>query len=233
MDLPRRELLAGIGSASVIGTAGCLGGGGSDTGSNTDVGTPSGPSLSTALSQCTDTTVEPVSSLPSPTMGQSEAAVSIEVFEDFACSHCQTFSTEVFPQIREQFISEGVVSFQFRDFPIPVDPWSWYAASAARSTQDIGGEASFFKFTKKIYEQQSVLLDNGYQLIHDAAEAAGISGCTAAVAAETLAYQDVVRDDKQSGIELEVPGTPAVFVNVTLLQDYRWETVKQAVETER
>ncbi|MFD1565346.1 DsbA family protein [Haloarchaeobius amylolyticus] len=215
MRTTRRSTLVALGGTLALSTtAGCLGG--------------SGESLP---DDCDGGEVETVESLSRPALGPEDAAVTVDVFEDFACGHCATFSNNVYPQIESNYIEPGDVRYRYFDYPIPVDEtWSWRAASAARAVQDRTDAETFFSFAKALYEEQSRLGEDGYQFIREVADDHDIDGCTIAAAADQEAYREVVEADKQTGDDRDIPGTPAVFVDGTLLESYEWDTVSAAID---
>jgi len=46
-----------------------------------------------------------------PTIGNTLAKIEMILFEDFRCSHCCTFSKEIFPQINSKYIATGQVRY--------------------------------------------------------------------------------------------------------------------------
>lgn len=216
MPPTRRSYLAAVGGAAALGsTAGCLGGSASALPDGCDVGD-----------------LDPVSSLARPALGPEDAAVTVDVFEDFACPHCQTFTEEVYPEIRSTYVDPGDVQYRFFDFPIPVDDtWSWAAASAARAVQERADAETFFAFTEGVYANQDRLSEEGYQVVHDLADELGVDGCTVAAAAEQEPYRSVVEADREEGVSREVPGTPAVYVDGDLLDGYGLNTVDSAIQS--
>ena len=222
MRSTRRSYLAALGGTAALGSlAGCFSALEGNGGGN---GLPEG---------CDVGTLDSVSSLPRPTLGPEDAPVTVEVFEDFACPHCQTFTTDVYPEIKSNYIDAGDVRYRFFDFPIPVDEtWSWAAASAARAVQDSADDETFFAFTKGVYENQDALPDDGYEIVHDLADELGVDGCTVAAAADQEPYREVVEADRQTGADRDIPGTPAVYVNGELLDNYGWDAVSSAIDSE-
>jgi len=216
MPTTRRSYLAAVGGAAALGaTAGCLGGSASALPDGCDVGE-----------------LDSVSSLARPALGPEDAPVTVDVFEDFACPHCQTFTAEVYPEIRSTYVEPGDVRYRFFDFPIPVDDtWSWAAASAARAVQARTDAETFFAFTEGVYANQGRLSEEGHQVVHDLAADLGVDGCTVAAAAEQEPYREVVEADKREGVAREVPGTPAVYVDGDALSGSGWNTVDSAIRS--
>ncbi|HEX6302689.1 MAG TPA: thioredoxin domain-containing protein, partial [Anaerolineales bacterium] len=50
-------------------------------------------------------------------LGEAEAPVTIEVFEDFQCPACKTFTEDIEPLVIENYVSGGQVRYVFRHFP--------------------------------------------------------------------------------------------------------------------
>jgi len=54
--------------------------------------------------------------LPELTVGDA-AGVPVVEYGSLTCPHCATFSREIFPQLKKDFIDTGKVRFIFREFP--------------------------------------------------------------------------------------------------------------------
>lgn len=178
-----------------------------------------------------DSNVETVDSLPTPTLGAEDAPVTVAVFEDYSCPHCQRYAQETFPQIRDEYVEEGVVRYEHHDFPIPVDErWSWQTASAARAVQDTVDDETFYAFASAVYEHMgSYSLD----VLESVAEDVGADPGTVRSAAEDEVYRPVLEADRERGLERGVEGTPTVFVDGSATQGYDWSTVAAAIESAR
>jgi len=171
-----------------------------------------------------------VSELPAPTLGPSDADVTVTAFEDFACPHCATYSLEVFPDIRSEYVESGVVRYEFRDFPIPVDEqWSWQAASAARGVQDETDDATFFEYAHALFENQN---DFSQGLITDLAKEVGAPGCAIQADAVNETYRPVIEADRQRAVDRGAQGTPAVYVAGRSVSP-SYDAIANAIEAER
>ena len=192
----RRQYLAAVAGAGTTALAGCVGGGGDNA----------------AGGGSCDAVEEPaVESLPTPVLGDPSADVTVRVFEDYACPHCATYSLDVFPRIREEFVDPGEVRYEFHDFPIPVsERWSWTVASAARGVQDETDVEAFFEFGHAAFENQS---SYSLGLLRRLAGDVGAPECAVWNDARNESYRPVVETDRALAREIGVSGTPAVFVN--------------------
>ena len=186
MNLTRRSVLA----TGFVGLAGCLGGGDVEPGSEeTDLGVP--------------------------TIGDPDAPITVEVYEDFSCGFCQQFKRQLFPVIETRWIEPGEVRYERRDFPIPVDAWSVPVANAARAVQDTEGDEAFFTFTDEAYEY---LGQYSYDRLATIADELGYDGAAVRSAAEEERYQTSIDADHARGESLGVGGTPTVVVEETIVE---------------
>lgn len=214
MNHTRRSYLAATGTVAV-GTAigGCLG----------------GPPAAETDHSCDLTERDPVSELPQPRVGPSDATVTVAVFEDFSCPHCARFATGDFSRLKEEFADDPAVAFEHYDFPIPVDEWSERVANAARSIQEAHDDETFFEFSVAAYENQD---DYSWQLVGDLAEDVGVDPCRTLSDATYGTYNQVLEANKQDGETRGIPGTPATFVNGELTQS-AYSNIESAIESNR
>lgn len=199
--LSRRQYLGAMAATGVGLVAGCLGddSGGGDT----------------------------VDDLPIPTLGDDDAPVTMTVYEDFACPHCQTFERDIFPDIYSQYIEPGDVRFRRRDFPIPVSNWSYPIASGMRAIQDGADDAAFFDAVEVIYTHQD---SYSFGVIENVGDEVADLGSEARSAAEDETYRPVVEDDRSAGQDAGIEGTPGVLVEGTVLGSYDFNTIASAID---
>lgn len=211
----RGFLAATVGTAGAI--AGCSGG-----------GSQSEPTGSVETS-----TPVPGQPLSTPVAGDPDADVTVAVYEDYACPHCATYSESVYPEIRDDYLSDGTIRYEFHDFPIPVDETvSWQAASAARAVQDGVGDAAYFTYSKRLFENQDRLGPDVYAELTDGID---VDGETVRTAAMDELYRPTVSGDREAGIDRGVQGTPTVFVNEESVEwsEISYEPVQSAIEAAR
>jgi len=211
----RRAFLAGS-VVAVTASAGCLGGGGASE-------APELGEIAPTSTPDTDGT------LPAPVAGDPDADVTVAVFEDYACSHCATYSMEVFPQIASEYLEPGTIRYEFHDFPIPVDETvSWQAANAARAVQANAGSQAFFEYSEALFANRSTLGPSTYADLSDT-----VDGGTVREAATDRTYDRTVREDRQRGLDRGVGGTPEVFVDGSKVEGASYDAVSSAIEAAR
>lgn len=213
MKRTRRDVLATAGGILFAGIAGC-------TGTDSEAESDDQGSTTAAF--------DPSESLPTPTLGADDAPVTVAVYADFACPHCQNYELETFPQLREQYIDEDVVRYEHHHLPIPVDEqWSWELPSAALGVLDTVGVAEYFEFSHTMYEH---LGSYSYDTVETVAESVGADPGLVRRAAEEELYREIVETDRQNGIDAGVEATPTIFVDGSKTSHYKWSTVAEAVE---
>jgi protein-disulfide isomerase len=70
--------------------------------------------------------------------GAQAVPLTIEIFSDFACSHCKHLHEEVIPLLKRDYVSTGKARIVYRQFPLPANVHSREAASYAVAAEKIG-----------------------------------------------------------------------------------------------
>ena len=146
-----------------------------------------------------------------PMIGDQNAKITMVEFSDFECPYCATFSLEVFPEIKKEYVDTGKVKVVFKNFPLPFHN---DAAAAALAAECANEQNKFWEYEAKLFENQSDLSkDNLKKLAADLGlDANQFNECL-----DTSKYQDEVKNDMQEGIDNKVEGTPSFFINGELV----------------
>lgn len=169
-------------------------------------------------------------------MGDPNAPVVIDVFEDFQCSACRIYSEEIETRIAETYVAAGQVYYIFHQYPF-ID-----RASATKESQQAANASMCAAEQGLFWEYHDILFANWN------GENAGAFNDKRLVAfAETLnldmglftdcfeenRYRDEIQADFELGTEMGVSGSPSVFVNgqhITPGFVPGFEDIQQAVE---
>ena len=54
------------------------------------------------------------------TEGSENAKIEILVFESLTCPHCASFHTDVYPELKKNFIDKGLVKIEYKSFPLDI-----------------------------------------------------------------------------------------------------------------
>lgn len=145
-----------------------------------------------------------------PIVGDKDAKVSLNVFYDYNCSHCQKWDEQILPIIESQIIDKGIANMHFVNYQF-MQPTSIYAGMASEMVHALSPD-KFLAFHKDLYSNQLAI--NVDHLAKKVSEYA--PNITVEQAKEDLVnqkYIDHVLSDKAKGESMGVTGTPSLFVN--------------------
>ena len=163
-------------------------------------------------------TVEPISRpMASGTaMGDPNAPVVIDVFEDFQCPACVHYTEEVERPITETYVADGQVYYVFHQYPFldrnSANKESQQAANASMCANEQG---LFWEYHDILFanwngenagtfsDQRLIAFTGTLELDMDS-----FTGCF-----EKNRYQAEIQADFELGLEMGVSGTPSIFVN--------------------
>ena len=153
-------------------------------------------------------------------MGNPDAPVRIEVFEDFQCPACQLFTKNVEPLIMQELVSAGIAYYVFRHYPFLDD------ASATRESDQAAYASLCAADQDRFWDYHDILFANWNGENQNAysdkrlvafAEALNLDMQAFNDCFESNAYEDDINADLNLGKSLGITGTPSVLVNGTLV----------------
>jgi len=161
--------------------------------------------------------INQVGELGDMAMGSKDAPVTIIEYASMTCPHCASFTKDVFPQIKTNYIDTGKVRFIFREFPL--DQVALAASALARCVAK-DDAPKYFAIVDMLFKQQNDLASDALGTINRIGKQAGFS--------EQMIKDCVQGDPKiQKGIldvrehaysKLKVNSTPFFFVNGTAVK---------------
>ncbi len=70
-------------------------------------------------------------------LGNPEAVVTVQTWEDFLCPACQQWATQMKPRVMEEYVDTGLVKLEFRQFPLQIHaPGAQMGAMATECAAD-------------------------------------------------------------------------------------------------
>lgn len=167
-----------------------------------------------------------------PMLGEPDAPVTIAVFEDFKCPACQFFDAEVTPQIERELVNAGRARFYFVNYPF-LGPDSTTAALAGECVYNQDPEA-FWEFKTFVFRSQGPESERWATpaFLADIARnnLPGLDADALQRCIEDETFAENVAADRAMGEAAGVQGTPSVFVNGQLQEDFRYDAIARAVE---
>ncbi len=145
-----------------------------------------------------------------PSVGPSNAKVTVVEFSDFECPHCREFS-QVLREIVPQYPQ---VRFVFKDFPLTqIHPWAETAAIAARCAF-IQQPKVFWTFQAQIFDNQDLIsAENVWEKVVAFASQDNLDADTFKTCMSSTEAKAAVDANHRDGEALSVNSTPTIFVN--------------------
>lgn len=146
-------------------------------------------------------------------IGKSSAKITMIEYSDFQCPFCQRHEPTL-KQLLTQYPND--VKLVFRHYPLSqIHPNAEKAAEASECVAKIGGNDKFWQMHDKLFENQATLGADTYKRL--AGEVGvDVAKFTACLDSGEMAAR--VALDTASGNDAGVSGTPATFVNGTMLE---------------
>ena len=170
-----------------------------------------------------------------PTLGSPDAPVEVVEFADFKCPACSVFKTQVFPDLKANYIDTGKIRFSFLNFPLPIGPDSWIAANAVECVYHEIGNGAFWDYYHGLFVNQGpehqtwatpdLLVQLAQDYIDRPVDTDSLRSCIV-----DERYRGEAERDREMGVTAEIPGTPTVFVNGQMLRDFRYGTIAGAID---
>jgi protein-disulfide isomerase len=173
-----------------------------------------------------------------PAMGSKDAPVKIVEFFDFKCPSCKEFDATILPQLKKDFIDQGIVEFYSINYPI-ISP------GADSTTAAIAGEAiyrqnpeEFWKFYEAVYKQQGdertkwATSDALVEIAKQANLKVDLAQLKKDIDNKT--YAEDVKEDEAIGNKFGVTGDPTIFINGTEVSEndtFNYESIKKAISS--
>jgi protein-disulfide isomerase len=149
------------------------------------------------------------------TLGDPNAKVKIDLFEDFECHACRTYTTQIEPDVVSQIVDTGSVYYVFHQYPFLDDQSTEKGSDRAALASECAAEQNRFWDYKKILfaNQTGIAGQFSEERLLAFAKSLGLDMNTFEPCLKTVKYQDKVDAGIKLGDELGVKGTPAIFVN--------------------
>ena len=152
------------------------------------------------------------------TVGDPNAPVTVDVFEDFQCPACQFFTESIEPLIMQHLVTPGKAKYTFHNYPFIDGPGatsSGESDQAANASMCANEQGKFWDMHTIIFanwngENQGSLSNRRLEAM---AESIGLDMSSFNNCFDANKYQEEIQADFTNGEDMGVSGTPSVFVN--------------------
>lgn len=149
-------------------------------------------------------------------LGDQNAPVLVEVWEDFQCPACKTFSEQVETQVIDNYVANGSVRYVYRHYPFLDDRSAGSESDqAANASMCAAEQGQFWEYHEMLFanwngENQGAFADNRLLAF---AESLGLDMGQFQSCFDENRFEDQIQEDFIAGQQAGVQGTPSVFVN--------------------
>jgi protein-disulfide isomerase len=160
-------------------------------------------------------------------LGAANAPITIEMWEDFQCPACGTFSRSMEPRLIERYVVPGRVRLVYRDMAF-LGQESVDAAVAARAAGQLLGADGFWRFHDLLFHNQDGENEGAFDrsVLADMAVSLGIERGTFLAKLDDPDLLAAVRAETREGQEAGVSSTPTLAINGRLAVGVPpWETL--------
>ena len=165
-------------------------------------------------------------------VGNENAKITVKVFSSLSCPHCAHFHTEIFEELKKEFIDTQQVKFEHHSFPLDIQ-----ALNAEKILNCFEDNDKKFDFLYEIYARQEswfrgkdinsinqklIKIAESYDLNSDK-----ISTCLADESLEEKILNERINGNKKYSIK----STPSIFINEKKYEgEYKYNDFKKEIK---
>ena len=161
--------------------------------------------------------------------GNPDTKVKLMVFESLTCSHCANFHKNIYPKLKEDFIDKGLISIEFKSFPLDIIAFN--ATKLAHCRNDGDPEILHYFYLnqdKWIKGKNEVEANQAIKKFIDATEYnLDFDKCLS-----DKQIEDHILEDRIEGVKkYEVKATPTVIINGKKFENHsNYKILKKYIE---
>jgi protein-disulfide isomerase len=164
-------------------------------------------------------------------LGDPNAPVKIEVYEDFQCPACGLYTERIEPLLIAGPVADGTAYLTIKDFPF-IGQESLDAAVAARVAEDLDGK--FWDYHGLLFHNQHGENQGAFsrERLADMAVLVGLDRQAFLDGLDDAGYQAAIEAEHAEGADLGVSSTPTLFVNGELIRGVpSWDDLAAVIAT--
>ena len=160
------------------------------------------------------TPISHVAPVEGTSMGDPDAPVKMDVWEDFQCSGCLSYTQDLEPQILQTYVETGKVFYTFHVYPF-IDGGQGESQDAANAAMCAAEQGRFWDYHDIIFANW--IGENAGSFTRPRliafAQNIGLDMTAFNQCFQDNTYSDQIQQDVDKGSKLGVPPTPGIFVN--------------------
>ena len=169
--------------------------------------------------------------LPDIAQGAEDAPLTIVEYASFTCGHCANFHSDVYPQLKAEYIDTGKVRFVQRD--VYFDQPGLWAGVLARC----GGDEKFYPVAGMLFDEQSEWLagGSGDEIAANLRRIGLKAGMTeeqmTACWNDTAKVEQLIATFQANATADEVEATPTFIIGGEKVSNQPWESMKEVIDS--
>ena len=143
--------------------------------------------------------------------GNSDAKIKLVVFESLTCSHCANFHKNIYPELKKDFIDNGLISIEYKNFPLDIAAFN--ASKIAHCKNDGNSEVLHYLYENQRQWVKGSSIEDANKNIKDLIEKSefgiNVDECLA-----DKSVEDHILEDRINGVKkFKVEATPTLIIN--------------------
>ena len=143
--------------------------------------------------------------------GKESAKITIIAYESLTCSHCADFHTDVYPDLKKEFIEKGLVKIEFRNFPLDIAAFN--ASKIGQCNNDGKSDLIHILFSGQKKWARGKTPEKATEYLKKFLESEGVS-LDFEKCLSDKSIEDYVLNDRIEGVKkFKVNATPTIIIN--------------------
>ena len=169
--------------------------------------------------------------LPDIAQGAEDAPLTIVEYASFTCGHCANFHSDVYPQLKAEYIDTGKVRFVQRD--VYFDQPGLWAGILARC----GGDDKFYPVSGMLFDEQEQWLagGSGDEIATNLRRIGLKAGMTedqmTACWEDTAKVEQLIETFQTNATADGVEATPTFIIDGEKVSTQPWDSMKEIIDT--
>ena len=161
--------------------------------------------------------------------GKEDAKITIITYESLTCGHCADFHKNVYPELKKNFIDNGLIKIEFRHFPL--DLAAFNASKIAQCKNDGKSNLLHYLFKNQTTWIKGETIEdintNLKNLIKDEVTDINFEKCTS-----DKNIEDYILNDRIEGVKkFNINATPTIIINNKKFdQPLNYKNLKKSLE---
>lgn len=152
------------------------------------------------------------------TMGNPDAVVTVEAWEDFLCPACQQWNSTIKPRLFEEYIKTGLIRLEFHQFPLQMHAPG--AQMSAIATECAADQNAFWPYHDRVFQEAANRGQAGTTLdrLVDYADDLGLNTNTFRQCVTSQQHATTVNESVNEAVALGLNSTPSILINDQLME---------------